>query len=324
MAGEGRGAKLRDIELVAPGAPAAAPLDRLLRAALPGSSWNDVRRAVRSGKVRVDGAVITEPTLVPASGARVELRMAAPRRETGLLSPGAIVFVDSQVVVVRKPAGISTVPHGEDQETLDRAVHALLRRTAPRGTTVPPLGIVQRLDRETSGLLVMARTTGGKRDLQAQLRAHTMRRRYLAVAEGEVVARTLRSRLVQDRGDGRRGSTDDPALGRESVTHVRPLASLRGATLVECRLETGRTHQIRIHLAEAGHPLLGERVYRSRGAGPGPEAPRVLLHAAALGFRHPRSGEELDFEDPPPEDFQAAVRALTPAGAPGWKTTPGK
>jgi 23S rRNA pseudouridine1911/1915/1917 synthase len=237
--------------------------------------------------------------------------MSAPRPVSGLIGTDAIAFMDHHVIVVRKPAGIATVPFEDEIDTLDRLVHALVRKMNRGGTSVPPLGVVQRLDKETSGLLVFARTATAKQSLKEQLRRHTVHRRYLAVAHGVVKARTIRSNLVRDRGDGYRGSTEDPELGRESITHVRPVEALRGATLVECRLETGRTHQIRIHLSEAGHPLLGDRVYPGqRVGGPRLSVPRLMLHAAELGFVHPATGAEVRFEEPPPADFTSLVAGL--------------
>ena len=298
--------ELRDATFVVDeGAPCA--LDRALRAANPGASWNEVRRVVRTGKVTVDGALVTDPTTQVGKGASIALRMAAPRKGGATqLVKSLLVHVDAHVVVVEKPAGIATVPYEDERDTLDRVVQSLLRKTARPGTSVAPLGVVQRLDKETSGLLVFARTTAAKRDLQQQLRQHSMHRRYLALANGTVQGGTIRSRLVQDRGDGRRGSTERGDLGREAVTHVKVVERFARATLVECRLETGRTHQIRIHLSESRHPLVGERVY-SRGYTDLLTAPRIMLHAAELGFVHPITGAELRFERPMPEDMKRIV-----------------
>jgi 23S rRNA pseudouridine1911/1915/1917 synthase len=269
-----------------------------------------VRKLVQTGKVRVDGRVVTDPQQVVAKGAIVTLQMSAPRPAAGAVPRDALVHVDPHVVVVRKPAGIATVPHEDERDTLDRVVQSLLRKVARPGANIPPLGVVQRLDKDTSGLLVFARTTSAKRHLQQQLREHSVHRRYVAVAHGEVAAGVHRSFLVQNRGDGVRGSTKDPEQGREAVTHVTPLESLAGATLIACRLETGRTHQIRIHLAEAGHPLIGERVYVRGFAGEQLAAPRVMLHAAELGFVHPHTGQSLRFEEPIPPDMSAVIAAL--------------
>jgi 23S rRNA pseudouridine1911/1915/1917 synthase len=139
-------------------------------------------------------------------------------------------------------------------------------------------------------------------------------RRYLAIAHGSVRAQTIRSHLVDDRGDGRRGSIEKSPRrgareGQLAVTHVAPLEELDGATLVACTLETGRTHQIRIHLSEAGHPLVGERVYM-RPSAQAIRAPRLMLHAAELGFVHPATGRDVRWELAPPADFQAVLARL--------------
>jgi 23S rRNA pseudouridine1911/1915/1917 synthase len=289
----------------------AMAVDRALRERYDGASWNAVRQLVRTGKVRVDGQTVTDPQAVVPAGASVRLTMSAPRIGGPEAVPrDAIVHADAHVVVVRKPAGIATVPFEDERDTLDRVVQSLLRKTARPGTSIPPLGVVQRLDKETSGLLVFSRTASAKKHLQEQLREHTVYRRYVAVVHGVAQDRVFRSWLVQDRGDGIRGSTQNPQLGREATTHVKVLEVLRGATLVECRLETGRTHQIRIHLSEAGHPLLGEKVYVRGFAGPVLPAPRVMLHAASLGFVHPHTGKDLRFDDPPPADLQTVINAL--------------
>lgn len=290
-------------------APLSAPLDRVLRALNEGMSWGAARRLIESGKVSVDGRRELDPTAMVREGAVIGVTMAAPRpREEAPIAGDDIVYADSQVVVVRKPAGISTVPYDERETgTLSELVHALLKR---RGGPAAELGIVHRIDKETSGLVLFARTLAAKRALKQQFRFHSVERRYVALAHGAVRAATYRSRLVKDRGDGRRGSTDNPILGRDSVTHVKPLEALVGATLVECRLETGRTHQIRIHLAEAGHPLVGERVYDRSYRGARIEAPRLMLHAFELGFEHPASGKPMHFEEPMPDDMERVVRRL--------------
>jgi 23S rRNA pseudouridine1911/1915/1917 synthase len=162
--------------------------------------------------------------------------------------------------------------------------------------------------------VVFTRSWLAKKSLSSQFRAHTVVRRYLAIAHGDVAKRTVTSHIVPDRGDGLRGSTEhmrgQHAHGQRSVTHIAPLERLQGATLVQCRLETGRTHQIRIHLSELGHPVLGERVYvRDFRAVPLP-SPRIMLHAAELGFVHPKTNRTVHWEEPPPEDFQSMVARL--------------
>jgi 23S rRNA pseudouridine1911/1915/1917 synthase len=284
------------------------PLDRWLRELLAGKSWNEVRRLARTGKVFIDGAPVLDPTSLVPAGAEIELRVNAPRAtRTPSLPKSAILYVDAQVVVVEKPAGISTVPYDESETgTLDQL---LMETLAERGRRAP-LGIVHRIDKETSGVVVFARTVAAKLALKNQFRFHTVGRRYVALAHGTVKSTTIVSRLVKDRGDGRRGSTDNEELGREAITHVTWLESLRGATLLECRLETGRTHQIRIHLAERGHPLVGERVYSKSYRGRLIEAPRLMLHARELSFEHPSTGQSLRFDQRMPPDMQAVLASL--------------
>lgn len=275
---------------------------------MPGKSWNDVRRLVRTGKIFVDGQPLLDPTQLVAAGAEVELRQNAPRAtRTPSLPRSALLHVDAQVVVVAKPAGISTVPYDENERgTLDELVMETLSERGRRA----PLGIVHRIDKETSGVVVFTRTLAAKHHLKNQFRFHTVGRRYVAIAHGTVKNATIKSRLVQDRGDGRRGSTQNEELGREAITHVTWLESLRGASLIECRLETGRTHQIRIHLSERGNPLVGERVYSKNYRGELLPAPRLMLHARELSFEHPQTGQRLDFSQPPPADFEAVLRNL--------------
>jgi 23S rRNA pseudouridine1911/1915/1917 synthase len=262
----------------------------------------------------VDGRTTVEPTHRVRAGEAIAVDVRARRPRPAELDRDAVVHVDAHVVVVAKPAGVSTVPY-DDQEsdTLDARVRGWLERTQ-RGTggSRPNLGVVHRLDKETTGLVVFTRTWLAKQHLAAQFRKHTVERRYLAVAHGDVRPRTFRSWLVENRGDGLRGSArgTPPNGAREAITHVESLEQLAGATLIACRLETGRTHQIRIHLSEARHPLLGERVYIRHFAGPTLEAPRLLLHAAELGFEHPATGRTMRWSLPAPEDVKAVVERL--------------
>src|SRR5947209_19947020 len=172
-------------------------------------------------------------------------------------------------------------------------VPGLIARTAGRSDKghLPRLRVVHRLDKETSGLVVFARTVPAERGLGKQFHAHTVIRRYLALVPGFVPPQRIATRLVRDRGDGRRGSTGVPDVGKEAVTFVDVVERLPGYRLLACRLETGRTHQIRIHLAELGHPVCGDKVYVHRPDGSAAAdrsgAPRLALHAAELGFLHP-------------------------------------
>lgn len=289
-------------------ASAAGPLDRLLREAHPGASWNAVRGLIESGKVAVDGALVRETNRSVRAGSEIRVSMRAPRARDNALPPELIAHLDAHVVVVRKPAGISTVPFDENETgTLFELVQAALKR---KGGGRAPIGVVHRIDKETSGLVVFSRNLAALRGLKQQFRVHSVQRRYWAIAHGAVAAGTLRSRLVRDRGDGRRGSTENEELGRDAVTHVRVVEPLRGATLIECRLETGRTHQIRIHLSEDGHPLVGERVYSKNFSGALIPAPRMMLHAFELGFEHPATGAPMHFEEPMPDDMRGVLERL--------------
>src|SRR5262249_7797505 len=221
-----------------------------------------------------------------------------------------IAFEDAHLVVIDKPAGVSSVPY-ESKETgtaMDLVRDAWRRLGRPATRTA--LFVVHRIDKETSGLLLYAKSKRAERALAAQFRTHAVGRRYVCVAHGRVAAATIESRLVADRGDGLRGSTRRPDQGKRAVTHVEPVRALRGATLCHVTLETGKTHQIRIHLAERGHPLVGERVYVRDYAGPLLPSPRLLLHAATLSFAHPMTGAPLALESPLPDDFTAAMAAL--------------
>lgn len=293
------------------------PLDGVVRT-LAGVSWSEARAMIETGKIQVEGVTWTKTDRPVKAGLRVSLHLRAPRPKTAeVQSLGAdlVIYVDASVVVVRKPAGIATVPFEGDDEretgpTLDALVREVLaRRDRLRGRA--PLGVVQRLDKATSGVLVFARTFTAKKHLAQQLRVHSMHRRYLAIAHGDVPKRTHQSYLVQDRGDRLRGSAPgNKREGQLAVTHVEPVERLAGATLVGCRLETGRTHQIRIHLAESGHPLLGENVYIRDYRGPVLPAPRLMLHAAELGFLHPTDDRPMRFDEPPPEDFLRVLARL--------------
>jgi 23S rRNA pseudouridine1911/1915/1917 synthase len=161
---------------------------------------------------------------------------------------------------------------------------------------------------------MFAKNTGAERALGEQLRAHDVDRLYWCAAHGVVTARTIESALVEDRGDGLRGSTRHAGQGKRAVTHVRIQRGLRNATLCEVQLETGKTHQIRIHLSEAGHPLVGEQVYIRDYEQSGQRviaAPRLMLHALTLGFVHPATGAMVRLRAEPPADFTRVVAALS-------------
>ncbi len=325
-----------------------------------GLSWAQAKRLVENKHVKVSGQVETDVARRLKLGKRVELAAGTveikkvdlpsktkkpvplkkpdaakpkPRKPsvpkeaaTLLLPPDSIIYQDDAIVVVNKPVGLTTMRNEEEVAEFGTRGQRFLTKTlagmlpAALGAPDRPVIAVHRLDRDTSGLVVFARTRAAADSLTKQFRKHTTERRYLALTRGTPAARRIESVLVRDRGDGRRGSTTDLVAedGKRAVTHVSVLEPLGSFALVECRLETGRTHQVRIHLGEAGAPLCGETVYdRPPDGKPHPDgsgAKRPMLHAAKLGFAHPESGEEVSWEAAPPEDFAEVLTRLR-AGA---------
>jgi 23S rRNA pseudouridine1911/1915/1917 synthase len=300
------------VPFVVPQDDAGATLAAALRRRLPGWSWARVRKLCETGKVRVDAATATDPSARVAAGARIAVDMAAPRPHAERAG-FRIAFEDPHLVVIEKPAGVSSVPYErkESGTALDLVREAW--RRAGRRATATPLYTVHRLDKDTSGLICFAKTRFAERALHRVFQQHLAEREYLAVAHGAVASRRIESSLVADRGDGIRGSTRRRGEGQRAVTHVTAVRRLEGATLVRVRLETGRTHQIRVHLAEAGHPLVGETVYIrdfARDGGALLPTPRLMLHAATLTLPHPVTGEPVALRAAPPADFVAAFEAL--------------
>jgi 23S rRNA pseudouridine1911/1915/1917 synthase len=272
-------------------------------------AWSVAKRHVTSGKVFVDGACVTAIDHRLAAGQQVELRMAAPKPRDPERE-GVLVYDDAHVVVIDKPADVNSVPYEERETgTAMDLIRGAWRRMGKPATSVA-LHVVHRIDRATSGLLMFAKTKRAEIGLAAQLRAHTLAREYRCVAHGVVASGRIESTLIADRGDGLRGSTTRTDQGKRAVTHVEVVRALRNATLCTVRLETGRTHQIRIHLAESGHPLVGELVYIRDYTGPVLTSSRLLLHAATLGFQHPITGERVELASELPPDFTAVVDRL--------------
>jgi 23S rRNA pseudouridine1911/1915/1917 synthase len=309
-----------------------------LREWLPGKPWSEVRRLLKSRRVAINGNLCADAgrRLRLTDVVKVLAHSAAPPPDEIDIR---VVYLDKHLIVVEKPAGMTTTRHSEEREmssrrrqlqpTLDELLPRVIAKIERGGkgkkrahnesertprTSMRQVRAVHRLDRETSGLLVFARTAEAQKGLEHQFRKHTTKRRYVAVARGAVQSQTIETRLVRDRGDGRRGSTTLPDVGQRAVTHVRAIERLGDYTLIECRLETGRTHQIRIHLSERGQPLCGDKVYCQplfRPAQPDTSgAPRLALCAVELGFTHPVSGEPMHFETPPARDFAEFVRRL--------------
>jgi len=251
---------------------------------------------------------------------RADSASATPRRSP-LAQAIRVRYLDSQVVVVDKPAGLTTVRHASELEEVGRRAQKFLPPTLvdllpgalPARERTGRIRAVHRLDKETRGLVVLARTPAAETNLGAQFRAHTIEREYVALVRGHARAERIETHLVRDRGDGRRGSGSGEG-GQKAVTSVRVLEKLAEFTLVACRLETGRTHQVRIHLGERGTPLCGERVYdRPLHGKPLPDASgakRPLLHATLLAFDHPATGRRLIWKAKLPKDLEAVLRRL--------------
>jgi 23S rRNA pseudouridine1911/1915/1917 synthase len=246
-----------------------------------------------------------------------------------VLQPLVIRHLDDQLVVAEKPSGMNTVRHPAEREWKDErrqldptledvAQWAISERLKRPARELPRLRVVHRLDKDTSGLVVFARTADAERWLGKQFHAHTVLRRYQAVVFGHFPTQTIRSYLVRDRGDARRGSTPNASLGKEAITHVTLVERIGDYSLLTCKLETGRTHQIRIHLSEMGHPVCGEKVYNRKPSGEPlidpSDAPRLCLHALELGFVHP-AGENLHWQMDPPFDLQGFQQSLRRAAA---------
>jgi 23S rRNA pseudouridine1911/1915/1917 synthase len=275
-------------------------------------AWSVAKRQIATGKVFVDGACVTAIDLRLAAGQSIEVRSGAPRPRDPERE-GVLVHDDAHVVVIDKPSGVNSVPYEERETgTAMDLIRGAWRRAGKPATTVA-LHVVHRIDRATSGLLMFAKTKKAEQGLAAQLRAHAMQRRYVCVAHGVVTSRRIESFLVEDRGDGLRGSTSRHDQGKRAVTHVEARRALHHATLCDVQLETGKTHQIRIHLSEAGHPLVGEQVYIRDYTGPILTSARLMLHAQTLGFEHPVTGARIELSSPLPPDFVAVVDRLTKA-----------
>lgn len=281
-------------------ADAGLRLDQLLARHVPGLSRGAARTLLAIGGVFVDRSRVRIASRVPPPGAVVEawiggaLGRARGGRRAAVPEP-RVVFVDEHVVVVDKPAGMLSAPTPEGDRG---SLGDVLRRSVLPGST--PM-VVHRLDLMTSGLVVLALSEVANRELSARFRVHDVEREYLAAVAGRPTRESF--------------ALDAPIDGRRALTFVRCERALGpGATLIRARLETGRTHQIRIHLAGLGHPVLGDRAHGTRSD---LDPPRMALHATVLGFVHPVDGRSLRFESPWPEDLAPWIAALESVGEVG-------
>jgi 23S rRNA pseudouridine1911/1915/1917 synthase len=280
-------------------------LDQALARLLPAESRTRLAKLIDEGHVRVDGAHAAAK-LKMKSGETVEVRL-APRVEESAFQPEAIaldiIHEDEDVLVLDKPAGL--VVHPGSGNWAGTMLNALLHH-APGLEQLARAGIVHRLDKDTSGLLVVARHEAAQLSLVRQLQAHSVKRTYLALARGIVAGPGVVDAPI-GRHPKHRTRMAVVASGKPAVTHYRVKRKFPAHTLLECDLETGRTHQIRVHLASIGHPIEGDPVYAGRGER---LLPRQALHAWKLEFVHPRSGRSMRFEAPLPEDFRALLESL--------------
>lgn len=303
-------------------------VDKFLMAHLPDTSRNRVQLAAKAGFVHVNGAPVKSNYRVKPRDV-VTLLLDRPRSETTIAPepiPLDVVYEDSDLLVVNKPAGLVVHPGvGNWSGTLVNALAWHLRDCPGFDANDPAVGLVHRIDKDTSGLLVVAKTAEAKTRLGLQFFNKTTRRRYEAVVWGRFaeLQGTITGNIARDPHDRLQMAVfpPDSGVGKHAVTHYRVLESLAYVTRVECILETGRTHQIRAHMRHVGHPLFNDARYGGnkilRGTPSGSYAafvrncfalcPRQALHARTLGFRHPRTGKEMDFSAPLPPDMEALL-----------------
>lgn len=315
------------------------------------AGWLASRMGIDGGTVKnlfarkailVNGKVPASLNMPLDSGQKVTV--SSPRQDSGKPSPKnpkvatpwppRVVYMDQHIAVVDKPPGITTVHHASDKKefsirdqkflppTLQDILPGILSARAKKNISF--VRAVHRLDKDTSGLILFALSPQALSSLSKQMRSGDINRRYLALTRGKPSPGLIESHLVKDRGDGRRGSKTDPA-GEHALTRVSIKETLPGITLVECELETGRTHQVRIHLGEAGAPLCGEKIYdRPLHGRPLPDPSvmtRIALHSCSMAIIHPLDNRPMHWECDLPADMKAALEVArkqeNPGSAPG-------
>ena len=303
------------IELELGESEAGTRIDRVRAERLPSVSRTVLQRWIQGGRVEVDGEVVL-PKTKAKSGSTVVV-FPEPPESSELVPediPLEVLFEDAHLLVLNKPAGL--VVHPAPGHPTGTLVHAVLFHLGARGPGhASRPGVVHRLDKDTSGVMVVAKTPEAHEGLVLQFQAHSIERAYDAIVLGRLPGPRTFDTLHGRHPADRKKFSSKVTRGRRAVTHVSPIVAGEGVTLVRCRLDTGRTHQIRVHLADAGFPLLGDPLY-----GRVPKEPllreahsalaRQALHAAVLGFVHPVTGAAVRWETPWPTDFGAAARTL--------------
>ncbi|PYI73189.1 MAG: RluA family pseudouridine synthase [Verrucomicrobia bacterium] len=281
-------------------------LDHFLAKRLPQYSRSRLQQLIRSGFVRLNGAS-TRPRQIVRAGDKIDVRESPVEQiETRPQRiPLDILFEDDDLIVINKPAGLTVHPGaGQREHTLVNALLSHCTTLSGIGGKERP-GIVHRLDRETSGCLVVAKNDLAHRELSRQFADRNVEKIYLALVAGKLrkPASVIEERIGRHPVHRQRMSVTTKR-GRTAKTEYRVLRSSGDASLIECRLHSGRTHQVRVHFHHLGHAVLGDKVYAPRVA---KNFPRQMLHAWKLGFRHPRTGEWKQFQAPVPDDFKEAV-----------------
>jgi 23S rRNA pseudouridine1911/1915/1917 synthase len=294
-------------------------LDKALADA-SGLSRERVKALMGEGRVTLSGKAVAQASLKPAAGTPFAIAVpeAVPAEAQAQDIPLAIVFEDEHLIVVDKPAGLVVHPAAGnlDGTLVNALLHHCRGQLSGIGGVARP-GIVHRIDKDTSGLLVVAKTDAAHEGLARQFADHSIERAYLAVVGGHPrpAAGTVRGAIARSTANRKKMALVEEGRGKHAVTHFRTLETFPHAALVECRLETGRTHQVRVHMASIGHALLGDQTY---GRTPSPLRPllarlgfaRQALHAAELGFLHPVTGAHLRFTSTPPADMNGLLVEL--------------
>jgi 23S rRNA pseudouridine1911/1915/1917 synthase len=294
-------------------------LDKALADA-SGLSRERVKALLAEGRVALSGKPVAQASLKPAKGApfRISVPEAAPAEAEAQDIPLVVVHEDAHLIVVDKPAGLVVHPAAGnlDGTLVNALLHHCRGQLSGIGGVARP-GIVHRIDKDTSGLLVVAKTDAAHENLARQFADHSIERAYKAVVAGRPIpaSGTVRGAIARSSTNRKKMALVEEGRGKHAVTHYRTLEPLRESALLECRLETGRTHQVRVHMASIGHMLLGDPVY---GRPPARLRPilsalgfhRQALHAAELGFIHPVSGTAVRFVSPLPADMVSLIGEL--------------